>query len=126
MIYPKHLKQELSNSFQKVKNASSFAHELKLRFCFLKVRNILLNFQSNDHFTQLKSLVVSKVECILHVAGPTKVLWGWKCNFYLFIHFVCLFIFLTRRKATEALIHRARNYPDLLSQMPRHYGLVDI
>ena len=30
------------------------------------------------------------------------------------------FILLTRRKATEALIHRISNYLDLLSEMPRY------
>ena len=39
---------------------------------------------------------------------------------YLFIYFISIFIFLTRRKATEALIHRVGNYPDLLLEMPRY------
>ena len=33
---------------------------------------------------------------------------------------ISIFILLTRRKATEALIHRVGNYPDLLSEMPRY------
>ena len=41
--------------------------------------------------------------------------------FYLFfIYFISIFILLTRRKAMEALIHRASNYPDLLPNMPRY------
>ena len=33
---------------------------------------------------------------------------------FIFIYFILILIFLTRRKATEALIHRVSNYPDLL------------
>ena len=40
--------------------------------------------------------------------------------FILFIYFISIFILLTRRKATEALIHRVGNYPDLLPEMPRY------
>ena len=36
------------------------------------------------------------------------------------VFFVSIFILLTRRKATEALIHRVSNDPDLLPEMPRH------
>ena len=39
--------------------------------------------------------------------------------FYLF-YFISICIFLTRRKATEALIHRVGNYPDLLPEIPRY------
>ena len=38
-----------------------------------------------------------------------------------FIYFISTFILLTRRKATEALIHRVGNYLDLLPEMPRYY-----
>ena len=31
-------------------------------------------------------------------------------------YFICIFILLTRRKATEALRHRVGNYPDLLPE----------
>ena len=31
-----------------------------------------------------------------------------------------IFVLLTRRKATEALIHRVGNYPDLLPEIPRY------
>ena len=40
-------------------------------------------------------------------------------KFFIFI-FISIFILLTRRKATEALIHRVSNYPDLLPEMSRH------
>ena len=40
-------------------------------------------------------------------------------NFY-FIYFISIYILLTHMKATEALIHRISNYPDLLSEMPRY------
>ena len=40
--------------------------------------------------------------------------------FLLFFIFISIFILLTRRKATEALIHRVSNYPDLLPEMPRY------
>ena len=44
---------------------------------------------------------------------------------YFFVYFISIFILLTRRKATGALIHRVDNYPDLLPQMPRYcYALV--
>ena len=33
-----------------------------------------------------------------------------------FLNFISIFILLTRRKATEALIHRVGNYPDLLPE----------
>ena len=38
---------------------------------------------------------------------------------YLF-YFISMFILLTRRKATEALIHRVGNYSDLLPEIPRY------
>ena len=38
-----------------------------------------------------------------------------------FILFIFIFIFLICRKAKEALIHRARNYPDLLATCLRRY-----
>ena len=38
---------------------------------------------------------------------------------YLF-YFISIFILLTRRKATEALIGRVDNYSDLLPEMPRY------
>ena len=41
-------------------------------------------------------------------------------NFYYYFYFISIFILLTRRKATEALIHRVGNYPDLLPEMPRY------
>ena len=46
--------------------------------------------------------------------------------FHLFFFiFISIFILLTRRKATEALIHRIGNYPDLLPEIPRYcYPLV--
>ena len=37
-----------------------------------------------------------------------------------FIYFISIFILLTRRKATEELIHRVGNYPDLLPEIPRY------
>ena len=41
--------------------------------------------------------------------------------FYLFIfYFISIFILLTHRKATEALMHRVGNYPDLLPEIPRY------
>ena len=40
-------------------------------------------------------------------------------NFY-FFYFISVFILLTCRKATEALIHRVGNYPDLLPEIPRY------
>ena len=36
------------------------------------------------------------------------------------IYFISVFILLIRRKATEALIHRVGNYPDLLPEMARY------
>ena len=45
--------------------------------------------------------------------------------YFYFIYFISIFILLNRRKATEALIHRVGNYPDLLSEIPRYcYPLV--
>ena len=40
--------------------------------------------------------------------------------YFLFILFLYTYILLTRRKATEALIHRVGNYPYLLPEMPRY------
>ena len=40
------------------------------------------------------------------------------CFIFIF-YFISIFILLTRRKATEALMHRVGNYPDLLPEMPR-------
>ena len=42
-----------------------------------------------------------------------------KFNILFFLLFSTV-ILLTRRKATEALIHRVGNYPDLLPEMPRY------
>ena len=41
---------------------------------------------------------------------------------YFVCYFIYIFIFLTHRKATEALLLRVRvsNYPDLLPEMPRY------
>ena len=36
------------------------------------------------------------------------------------VYFISIFIFLIPRKATEALIYRASNYPNLLPEMPRY------
>ena len=33
---------------------------------------------------------------------------------------------MTRGKATEALINSARNYPDLLPEIPKYYCLVEV
>ena len=44
----------------------------------------------------------------------------------LFILFISIFILLTCRKATEALINRVSNYLDLLSEMPRYCCLLVI
>ena len=33
-------------------------------------------------------------------------------QFFYYFYFISIFILLTRRKATEALIHRVSNYPD--------------
>ena len=38
----------------------------------------------------------------------------------LFFYFIFIFILQICRKAKEALIHRASNYPDLLPKMPRY------
>ena len=40
---------------------------------------------------------------------------------YLSIYFISIFILLTRRKATEALIHMVSNYPDLLPKISKYY-----
>ena len=39
---------------------------------------------------------------------------------FIYFYFISIFILLTRRKATEALIHRVGNYPDLLPEIPRY------
>ena len=39
-----------------------------------------------------------------------------------FFIFIFTFILLTSRKATETLIHRVDNYPNLLPEMPRYYS----
>ena len=38
-----------------------------------------------------------------------------------FLYLISIFILLTHRKVTEALIHRVGNYPDLLLEMPRYF-----
>ena len=43
-----------------------------------------------------------------------------ECTMIYFFYFISIFILLTRRKATEALIHRISNYPDLLLEIPRY------
>ena len=65
--------------------------------------------------------------CITPASGK------WFCNFplsifdcdcifilFFYFYFISIFILLTRRKATEALIHRVGNYPDLLLEIPRY------
>ena len=49
----------------------------------------------------------------------TKIVSASARIFY-FFYFISIFILLTRRKATEALIHRIGNYPDLLPEIPRY------
>ena len=39
---------------------------------------------------------------------------------FYFIYFISIFILLTHGKATEALIHRVGNHPDLLPEIPRY------
>ena len=48
-----------------------------------------------------------------------QIINNYKSYFFIFI-FMSIFILLTRRKATEALIRRVGNYPDLLPEMPRY------
>ena len=43
-----------------------------------------------------------------------------------FFHFISIFIFLTRRKATEMLIYKASNFPDLLPKMPKYCCPVEL
>ena len=43
-----------------------------------------------------------------------------RCLTYILFYFISIFILLTCRKATEALIHRVGNYPDLLPEIPRY------
>ena len=38
--------------------------------------------------------------------------------FFILFYFTSILILLTRRKATEALIHKLGNYPDLLPEIP--------
>ena len=46
--------------------------------------------------------------------------------YYYFIYFISIFILLTRRKATEVLIRRVSNYPNLLPEMPRYCCSLEI
>ena len=46
--------------------------------------------------------------------------------YMIFFYFISIFILLTCRKATEVLINRARNYPNLLLEMPRYCSLLGI
>ena len=68
----------------------------------------------------VKSVIYPKIKN--HVWKPKqKIGFVWTNN--LFIHlifYISIFILLTRKKATEALICRVRNYPDLLPKMPRY------
>ena len=38
----------------------------------------------------------------------------------IYFYFISIFILLSCRKVTEALIHRVSNHPDLLPEMPRY------
>ena len=49
-----------------------------------------------------------------------------RCGYFIYFYFISIFILLTRRKATEALIHRVGNYPDLLPEIPRYCCLLVI
>ena len=60
-------------------------------------------------------LIFPRVPCKEHLSRLLQLV-----LFYLFIYFISIFILLTCRKATEALIHRVGNYPDLLPEMPRY------
>ena len=60
-------------------------------------------------FTSKKHL---KIWCIAYVHYNKK-------NVLFF--FISIFVLLTRRKATEALIHKVGNYPDLVPEIPRYY-----
>ena len=45
---------------------------------------------------------------------------------FLICFYISIFILLTRRKATETLIHRVGNYPNLLPEIPRYCCLLVI
>ena len=45
---------------------------------------------------------------------------------YLFFYFILLFILLTRKKVTEALIHKVTNYLNLPPEMPKYCCLLEI
>ena len=66
-------------------------------------RRVLEKFPRSQHDLRL-----------LHDQG---LLWQCQACLFYFIYFIFIFIF---RKATEALIHRVGNYPDLLPEIPRY------
>ena len=66
-------------------------------------------------FNKLVDETGSSVEDLHNIAHLFNIVF-----IYLFIYFISIFILLTRRKATEELIHRVGNYPDLLPEIPRY------
>ena len=87
-------RKELKRVFVLGKKIHEFLHEAT-------AKQLMLEKFSDDRFVKCLSFLV---------------------DIYLFIYFISIFILLTRRKATEALILRVGNYPDLilLPEIPRY------
>ena len=73
-------------------------------------RHIVAN---NCLFLESAVDLVRSLEACEHVAlkKPFSAQSHWSYFIFLFFYFFSIFILLTRRKATEALIHRVSNYP---------------
>ena len=91
---------------------------------FIIVRTRLLSI----NFTSLVSLL-SAFESVTRDMHSSCAALTVFCKFCCSLYFIFLFhldILLTRRKATEALMHRASNYPDLFFEMPMYCCPVEI
>ena len=75
------------------------------------------------------SFYVSGILPSMILASPLEFAYrsrNWRCLYLaifrccseVLLYFIFIFLLLTPRKATRALIHRVSNYPDLLPEMP--------
>ena len=102
--------------FQRLKSKRPLSETKK----FNKTKNALFqgisNYGSRKKIWGLQNKLAFCALCreTLRIPGVPR-------NFYLFYFVLSIFILLTRRKATEALMHRVGNYPNLLPEMPRYW-----